>query len=299
MRNTLLSLAALALLPGCWVTQNQSATGEYARQVMVAQQRSYTVEQKLVETDKRLAQLEESLRAAGQYEAERLENIGQVNAEVNRLRGEIEVIRFELDELKRSSDAFMVDFDRRQLYDEVRLQQLEEFLGVDAPPPPSLPDELMEGDTGLVPEPCDSLTDPDCVPVEPGAVPEQAEPLPDDAAGKLARAMEHLEGGRTRVARVILEKAVQEHRDDPLMPEIRYRLAQTQFEENQWNGAVTAFQSVIDHHPKSDWSAWSILRQGDCFVGLGQPENAKIFYEEVVRVYPRSDAAKEARKLLR
>jgi len=41
-----------------------------------------------------------------------------------------------------------------------------------------------------------------------------------------------------------------------------------------------------------------MLAQGDAFKEWGQSDNARLFYEEVVRVYPKSEAAKEAKKLL-
>ena len=40
----------------------------------------------------------------------------------------------------------------------------------------------------------------------------------------------------------------------------------------------------------------AMLRQGECFEAQDQPENARLFYEDVVRLWPKSKAAKEARK---
>jgi TolA-binding protein len=41
-----------------------------------------------------------------------------------------------------------------------------------------------------------------------------------------------------------------------------------------------------------------MLRQGECFEEQGQADNAKVFFGEVVRIYPKSRAAKAARKKL-
>ena len=40
-----------------------------------------------------------------------------------------------------------------------------------------------------------------------------------------------------------------------------------------------------------------MLRQGECFEGLGQRDNASLFYDDVIRLFPRSKAAREAKAL--
>ena len=41
-----------------------------------------------------------------------------------------------------------------------------------------------------------------------------------------------------------------------------------------------------------------MLRQGECFDAVSQPANAKLFYEDVIKLYPKTKAAKEAKKKL-
>ena len=126
----------------------------------------------------------------------------------------------------------------------------------------------------------------------------EEEPPPEDAQGKLDLAVEHMEDGRHKVARALLEKAIADHADDPLRPELRYRLAESWFNQESWDRALTAFQTVVDTFGDTDWASRAMLRQGECFAAKGQKENAKLFYEEVLRLYPKSDAATEARRLL-
>ena len=63
------------------------------------------MEELVADTQSRVEQLEDTIRIQGQSEASRLENIDQVNAEVSRLRGEIEVLQFELTEQTRDAVA--------------------------------------------------------------------------------------------------------------------------------------------------------------------------------------------------
>jgi len=287
-----LAAVGLALLSGCVMPHNKAATASYVRDVAVAQERSATLERAVAEYEGRLARLEEAMRAAGAHEAEKLENLDQVNAEVNRLRGQSEVLRFELDELKRTFEGLSVDVDRRQLYDELRLRQLEQFLGVKPPPMPA--EEPVCDPTVEACEDGDQGTEGS--PPPPGAAPPTGEP--ETAAAALEQAVAHLEGDRPRVARAILEKAVQTYHGAPELAEIRYRLGETWMNEGKWSKAVTAFQAVVDNHSSSEWAAWAMLRQGDCFIGMGQNDNGRLFYEEVQRLHPSSEAAGEAKKLL-
>lgn len=67
----------------------------------------------------------------------------------------------------------------------------------------------------------------------------------------------------------------------------------------QYKQAILRFQSVIDQFKSSSWAPWAMLRQGECFEEQGQGDNAKVFFSEVVRLYPSSRAAATAKKKLR
>ena len=60
-----MALLCLALLPGCFLTRNQAASAEYARQVMVASTRVAVLEAQLAEAGARVESLEEAMRAQG------------------------------------------------------------------------------------------------------------------------------------------------------------------------------------------------------------------------------------------
>ena len=62
--------------------------------------------------------------------------------------------------------------------------------------------------------------------------------------------------------------------------------------------AVLYFQEVIDQFKGSPFAPWAMLRQGECFAEQGQTDDAKVFFGEVIRIYPKSRAAKAARKTL-
>ena len=139
----------------------------------------------------------------------------------------------------------------------------------------------------------------DALPERFDAWPPGIEPaVPTDAETALDLAADHMKEGRAAVARVVLERALEDFPTATQVPELKYRIGETYFLEKQWGKAIQSFDKVVQNHPKSDWAAWSLLYQGDAFVGKGQPDNAKLFFEDTVSRYPKSDAAKEAKKRL-
>lgn len=298
-------LALCTPLVGCFAAQNTAASAEYARQVTTANLRVSEMEAQLVASAMRIEQLEEFVRVQGQSAATKMENLDQVNAEVTRLRGAIEVLQFEATKIREDLEKYQIQQERRQIHDERRLTQVETMLGVTPPPPPTNaelglgPDSLGETDpTGDPPSPTGDTTEPSDG--EPTTAPptEPTSEVPDTARGKLELAATHMAAGRQAVARAVLTRAKAEHADGKELAEIEFRIAETYFNERTYSKAALAFKRVIDDHPGSAWASWSMLRQGECFDGLGQTDNARLFWDGVIQRFPKSDAAKEAKKRL-
>lgn len=295
------ALFALSAVPAPAVA-GSSATAEYARQVSSAQVRLAQLESLLAESELRIEQLEEVIRQQGKTQAQRLENIDQVNAEVVRLRGAIEVLQFEVAELNRAVGEQQLTGERRQLHAEMRLAQIEKFLTLKPPPPPSDKDlGITAPPPGPAPAPVPGSTagTPPATGTTGPAATEVPTEMPDTAAGKLAAAADHMKNGRQTVARAVLGAAIQQHVGAAEMDEIRYRYAETFFNEGDWRAAITEFNKVINNHPNSAWKCWAFYRQGEAFEAMGQAEGAKAFYKGATEgTCKSSDAAKEAKKKL-
>ena len=271
---------------------NNGATSEYARQVSTVSLRTAQLEQLLVKAEQRIEQLEEVIRLQGKSEASRLENFDEVNIEVARLRGQIEVLTFRLDELDKKVDADQLTRERRMLHSETRLRQLEKFLGVTPPPPPT------DAEMGLATDGVVSPGDGDPPAIE-GPAAEPGVEVPDTPAGKLDIAAQNMNEGRQGVARAILQKAIDEHVGAEEMPEIRYRYAETYINEEDWRNAILQFQKVIDNHPDSDWKCWAHLRQGEAMESLQGLQQARAFYAGATQgKCKNSEAGKEGKKKL-
>lgn len=279
-------------LGGCAMWANTGATAELQTGYAVAAQRAAVAETSVSTLEGRLDRLEDLLRRQGLTETGGPQSLEQLGAEVARLRGEIEVLQFGITGIRADLDQYMLDQERRQLHDEARLRALEALLGTAPPPPPRL-DGAGAPVLGEAPDAPGDTGAPG------GTAPGLGEEGTVDVAARLDLARERMEAGHQTAARVVLEQTLAAEPDHPLSSEVRYRLAETWFNEGKHKEAAKAFQRVTEDYPSSPWAPWAMLRIGECFEGMGRSDAADTFYEGVVRTYPEAEAAGEARERLR
>ncbi|MCK6504545.1 tetratricopeptide repeat protein [Myxococcota bacterium] len=297
------ALLPAILLPlvfgGCVLDRTgKSASEAWHREMLLQRTRTDNLEAQFTEVEARVDQLEELTRARGQEEILRMETLDQLRTEVANIRGEVEVISHDVvrrvDEgASRADDAAF-----RLQWLEDRAAQLEKSLGLKPTAPPVLVAATAEGG-GQADSGASGDTGEEAGPrvLDGGAEEPVAEEVTDPAA-MLALANEHLAAGRHKAADAVLSRFLELHPKDGNVAEVRYRLAEAAFNGGEYQSAVLRFQEVIDRHKDSPWAPWAMLRQGECFDKQGQAENARLFYEDVVRIWPKSKAAKEARERL-
>lgn len=278
-----------ALLSGCVLDRTgQSASEVFRRDLILQATRMNNLENQFDLVEARVSQLEELNRARGQDEILRMESLEEIRSEVARLRGEIEVMTHKYGGSLTDLGALQEDATFRLAWLEDRAAQLEENLGLAPPPPPepAEPDGEESGEDS-------SLSDSGEGDEGAGSTEQQS------AEDLISRAQSHLDEDREQLAEAVLERFLSLYPDHPELPQALYMRARTSFKAADYSAAVLRFQEVIDGHKTSDWASWSMLGQGECFDAQDQPENARLFYEDVIRIWPGSDAAREARKKLR
>lgn len=277
-------------LSGCVMDRTgQSSTEAYRRELATQAARIDTLNAAADKADARLSQLEELTRARGQDEIMKMENLDQLRQEVSNLRGDLEILSHNYDQGSKDGVAQNADAQYRIAWLETRAEQLERSMGLKTPPPPAATAATAATAAGTPPDA--STAQP-----EPPATPEVE--APSDPASLLKLAEDHLAGGREEAAEAVLKRLLKEFPNDPLVPEARYRIGEAKFNAKDYPAAVLAFQAVIDAHRDSPWASWAMLRQGECFEAQGQAKNAKLFYDDTIRLYPKSKAAKEAKEKL-
>jgi tol-pal system protein YbgF len=296
---TLLPLVALGLTTGCVLDRTgQSATEVYRREVALQSARVANIEKQFDGVDSRVAQIEELNRTRGQDEILKLETLEEVRAEVARMRGEVEVLAHDFGQSSGEALTLHEDAAYRLLWLEERADALEKSMGLATPPPPARESVVSPDEGGVAGT---STEDPAPGPATRDGARKQGtnDAGVTDPDAMLTLAEEHLAAGRESAAEAVLNRFLEAHPKHERAAEAKYRRAEAAFNSKNYPASVLRFQEVIDGHKKSIWAPWAMLRQGEAFDEQGQKPNAQLFYEEVVRAWPRSKAAAEAKGKLK
>ncbi|MDP2309264.1 MAG: tetratricopeptide repeat protein [Pseudomonadota bacterium] len=284
------------LLLACVIDRTgQSATDQMHRELADHGRRVRELEVVSEDMSRRVGQMEEVTRARGQEEILKMETMEQLRQEVARIRGDFEVLQHDYGTYEQAGVGFQQDSDYRMSYVESRVGELEKSLGVKSPPPPT-----RDPSTGAV-----TGTDPggpaaaDPGTPDPGTpTPEAQVPVTGTPEELFALIGKNLEEGNGGVARAVAKRFIQDNPKSDRVAEAYYRIAESWQNEADYKTAAAAFQLVSDKYSQSTWAPWSVLRVGECFAALGDKENARLFWSDVVQRFPKSKAAKEAKTLL-
>lgn len=79
--------------------------------------------------------------------------------------------------------------------------------------------------------------------------------------------------------------------------EATFMLAESFYKSGQIRDAALRYNDYLESKPSANLS-FSLLRMGDCFKQLGDTETAKIYYQELIQKYGKSEEAKQAKDKL-
>jgi TolA-binding protein len=80
--------------------------------------------------------------------------------------------------------------------------------------------------------------------------------------------------------------------------EAQFAMAESRRDEKIYEEAILSFDKFRHDFPKSKHLPASLLKQGLAFKALGYPSDAKLFFNDVVRRFPNSSEATQARREL-
>ena len=112
-----------------------------------------------------------------------------------------------------------------------------------------------------------------------------------------------INGQQAERARDYLREFLARHKGDKRMrrweDDAQYLIGETFYLAGDYKRAATEFNTVRKSYPKSPKVPDALLKMGLCFEQLKLPKDAKLFYETVIKQFPRSRAAKVAKKRLK
>ncbi|MGC6507245.1 MAG: tetratricopeptide repeat protein [Myxococcota bacterium] len=257
------------------------------------------IERELDSMASRLQNLEELTQSKGQSEILSMDSTEQLRMEMANLRNDLDILSHDFRKTASLVEGTATDSTYRLTWLESRAQQLENELGLQPPTPPT--SEQASSTEQNVTDGSPEQT------VSEETTNESQKPAKNDGPDKekmspdelMTKAEALLKAGKSRAAEVFLQHFIDNHKDHKRYAEALYRYAEAAFHSGDYKKAARRFQTVIEYNKKGPWASWAMLFQGDCFKESGSARHAKVFYESVIKDYPNSKAAKEAKVRLK
>lgn len=213
--------------------------------------------------DERITALESQLKSQGLVDL--FNQVEQVKADMAKLRGQVEVLTFEVEQAQKRQKDLYVDLD-------TRLRKLE-----------GGPGSPGAGDAA-------------------GGAPAAAAPAPAAAAANeqtiYDTALDQFKAGNYAGAIANFTAFVKAYPKSPLAPSAQYWIGSAQRAQKDFKGAIATQQKLITTWPDSPKVPDAMLGIAICQFELSDTAGSRRTLESLVARYPQSDAAAKARQRL-
>jgi tol-pal system protein YbgF len=247
-----------------------------------------------------------------------MSQIETLNAELNKLRGDLEVLNNSLENAQRRQRDMYLDLDTRlrrfegaggdaaqkqdkQLGDvDARLKRLEDAAKADSELDARL--RKLESQLGL--PAAGAAAAPSAPTPSPPATPSVQRPAspapPADANARRAydSALNIYRGGDYQGAIAAFDALVKRYPKDALAPNAQYWIGDAWFNLRDFRAAINAQQALIANYPDSAKVPDAMLNLSSAQIALGESAAARKTLEDLAARYPQSDAAEKARQRL-
>jgi len=232
--------------------------------------------------DERIAALEAQIKSQGLVDI--FNQLEQVKRDMAQLRGQLEVITYELTEAQKRQRDLYVDLDSR-------LRRIESGGSAPAASGSAPPDQTAPG-TGSTA----SFGPPG------GAVPSsQGAARPADTAAEQRAydsALDLFKSGNYGAAVQSFAGFVRAYPRSPLAPSAQYWLGNAQFALRDFKAAIVSQRALITNYPDSSKVPDALLNIATSQFELGDNPSSRRTLEDLVARFPQSDAAAKARQRL-
>lgn len=244
----------------------------------------------------RISVLEQQLKAQGLVEM--LSTVEQIKADIAKLRGQLEVVTFELAEAQKRQRDLYVDLDTRMRKLETAAAAPPSPQAGASPAPPGAPPTVpavggpVTPGAGAAPPPAVGVTVP--VPGSPAA----------DAAAAAAEqreydaALELFKRGDYAGAISAFGAFVRAHPRSALASSAQYWIGNAQFARKDFRAAIAAQRQLIAQYPDSAKVPDAMLNVASAQGELNENAAARRTLEDLIARYPSSEAAGKARQRL-
>ena len=220
-----------------------------------------------------------------------LGRVDQLQNEVQRLNGDNESLRHELESMQRRQREMYIDLDQR-LSSQIPSSTTPTTIEPIDPSAPKVvtdnPDTTTVNDQPNVITPVDPVTTTDQVPEEfPVAV--------ENGEAAYQAALQTLRSGQYEQAITALSAFPEQYPNSHYLPNTYYWQGEAQYVLRNFDAAIVAFETVINKFPISSKVADATLKLGFSQYELGQVDVAKATLTKVIENYSNTSAARLAK----
>lgn len=272
-------LGLLVALSGCVVdrtgqSRSLSLQQDLAQTHAQVQGLQRQVDDQLNRTSARLVEMEENAELNRRNLADSGAILDTMVSEMQSLRGTFEQVSFKLSQNDERSERLQEDL-------EFRLQEIEKRLVALEKAQAAMMLAASESGTGA--EVLDAS--------------ESGEKLTGEETLKKARG--YFDAANYKIALAFLRSFKKRFPQDAGNEEAQFLMAESLRLDGDLKSALQEYQVLIDAYPKSTRIPTVMLRQGESFAALGDKDAATLFWNELVRAYPRAPEAEAAKTKLK
>ena len=124
--------------------------------------------------------------------------------------------------------------------------------------------------------------------------PAKSPPVPDTADATFAEAEKKLAAQSWLDARRLYEAFVNRYPQDPRAAKAQLQIGEAYAGEKRTANAIREYLKVVDNFPKSDVVPDAMFKNGVAFYQLKYCSDAKVYFQELLKRYPRTTYKKDA-----
>jgi tol-pal system protein YbgF len=242
-----------------------------------ARKRIDALRQRVDTLEQQLSQRLERIEAKDAALVDMFRDVEQIKADIARLRGQYEVLTYELEQAQKRQRDLYLDLDSR-------LRKIEGGPGAAATA------ETGAGVAAGTPS----------AGAAPGST-SGAGPRPGDPAGEQRSydaALEQFKSGSYPAAIASFQSFVKTYPRSPLAASALYWVGNAQYAQRDFRGALTTQRQLVAAYPDSQKIPDAMLNIASCQIELGDAAGARRTLEDIVSKYSSSEAAGKARQRL-
>jgi tol-pal system protein YbgF len=121
-------------------------------------------------------------------------------------------------------------------------------------------------------------------------------PRASDRLGQYETAYNAFKNKRYKEAREKFDAFIKEFPKDELADNAHFWIAETFYNERDFEGAILSYETFLKQYPKSKKAQNALLKQGLSFIEIGDKKTGKAILEQLIERYPRTKEAELAQK---